>query len=566
MDKSIFSFLTILPILFVIISCNRQMPYPLSDEGFQIFLNEYETAVEPLFTKQNQAQWDAYITGKDEFFRNSTELSLALDQIHQNKQHFLYLKELQKENLLSTPLLKRQLEVVFPAYLSKQIDPKLNERITEIASKIEKIYANFRTVVENKKYSDNQVTKLLQNEKNLKVRETIWRAQKGLGDKVAKDLIQLAKLRNEAAKELGFPNYYYMAMELRELNPTDVETVFNELYSLTQQPFDQLHSEIESVFSRRYGIERSEIRPWHYEDLFAQSAPAILEINLDNYYKDIDIPETAKTFYLSAGIPVDDILSRSDLYEREGKSQHAFSFFIDRKDDIRILCNIVPNERWMGTMLHELGHAIYDKYLDPGLPFLLREPAHQFTTEGVAMFFGSYSSNSYWMNNALQISKSQLEKIQTVSRANLRLSKLIFARWSMVVLNFEKMFYENPDQALNTLWWDLVEKYQKIKRPEKPVGNEWATKLHIATYPVYYQNYQLGELFASQILNYVAENYYPGRELEEVTFWNNQDAGDYLKEKIFNPGKQLPWNEMIKQATGEILSAKSFVNQYVSVK
>ena len=63
----------------------------------------------------------------------------------------------------------------------------------------------------------------------------------------------------------------------------------------------------------------------------------------------------------------------------------------------------------------------------------------------------------------------------------------------MVVFNFEKNLYENPDQDLNKLWWDLVEKYQFVKRPEGiTLGPEWATKIHIATYPVYYQNYQLG--------------------------------------------------------------------------
>ena len=27
--------------------------------------------------------------------------------------------------------------------------------------------------------------------------------------------------------------------------------------------------------------------------------------------------------------------------------------------DVRVLANIVPNEYWMGTMLHELGHSVY---------------------------------------------------------------------------------------------------------------------------------------------------------------------------------------------------------------
>jgi len=134
----------------------------------------------------------------------------------------------------------------------------------------------------------------------------------------------------------------------------------------------------------------------------------------------------------------------------------------------------------------------------------------------------------------------------------------------MVVFNFERNLYKNPDQDLNKLWWDLVEKYQFIKRPENSVGAEWATKMHIANYPVYYQNYQLGEIFASQVLNFVAENFYKDVNMKEATFWNNPQAGDFLKQQIYAQGKKLEWNEMIKNATGEYLTAKYFVEQYVN--
>ena len=33
--------------------------------------------------------------------------------------------------------------------------------------------------------------------------------------------------------------------------------------------------------------------------------------------------------------------------------------------DIRVLCNVRPNEYWMGTMLHEFGHAVYDQHDRP---------------------------------------------------------------------------------------------------------------------------------------------------------------------------------------------------------
>lgn len=46
---------------------------------------------------------------------------------------------------------------------------------------------------------------------------------------------------------------------------------------------------------------------------------------------------------------------------------------VDRAGDVRVLANVQPDVRWMGTMLHEFGHAVYDRGVDPELPWLLRE-------------------------------------------------------------------------------------------------------------------------------------------------------------------------------------------------
>ena len=66
------------------------------------------------------------------------------------------------------------------------------------------------------------------------------------------------------------------------------------------------------------------------------------------------------------------------------------------------------------------------------------------------------------------------------------------------------------------------------------------------------------------VLNYVAKNYYKNTSMKQATFWNNPQAGDYLKKEIYSMGKKLEWNEMIKNATGEYLTAKYFVEQYVN--
>ncbi|MFO0927945.1 MAG: hypothetical protein U0736_13035 [Gemmataceae bacterium] len=59
--------------------------------------------------------------------------------------------------------------------------------------------------------------------------------------------------------------------------------------------------------------------------------------------------------------------------------------------------------------------------------------------------------------------------------------------------------YEDPDQDLNKVWWDLVEKYQQVRRPAGRNAPDYAGKVHIVVAPVYYHNYMMGELFASQV-------------------------------------------------------------------
>jgi hypothetical protein len=82
-------------------------------------------------------------------------------------------------------------------------------------------------------------------------------------------------------------------------------------------------------------------------------------VNLDSVFAGADILRICREFYAGIGLPIDDVIDRSDLYEKPGKSPHAFCTDIDREGDVRVLANIVPNEYWMGTMLHELGHSVY---------------------------------------------------------------------------------------------------------------------------------------------------------------------------------------------------------------
>ena len=256
-------------------------------------------------------------------------------------------------------------------------------------------------------------------------------------------------------------------------------------------------------------------------------------------------------------------MDHSDLYPRDGKNQHAFCTDINREGDIRVLCNIVPNENWMGTMLHEFGHGVYAQGHDAaGNPYFLRDAANSFTTEAVAMLFERNSRNPEWMQVMLGISDEEKNAISEECAKASRLKQLVFSRWVQVVYRFEKALYADPDQDLNRLWWDLVKKYQLVNCPEGRNEPDWATKIHIALYPCYYHNYQLGELFASQMHYYIINNITKSGDKNDC-YYGKPEVGSWMQEYVFNPGMKYGWDDMIERATGEKLTPKYYKMQFV---
>jgi peptidyl-dipeptidase A len=381
---------------------------------------------------------------------------------------------------------------------------------------------------------------------------------------VAPKLVEFTKIRNEAAQKLGYKNYWDMQIRLQEHDPREILSTFDELEKLTDVPFKQMKAKMDRELAARFNIKPEDMMPWHYDNPFFQEPPPSDKIDLDIFYEDKskeEIIELSKKFFAGIDLPIDDIVARSDLYEREGKQQHAFCICINRKEDTRVLVNVKPDAYWMDTVLHEMGHAIYCKYTDFNLLFNLRDSAHIFTTEAVAMLFGALAKTPLWIITNTGADEKQVKETEEAILEQRRREQLLFARWSLVMLHFEKDLYENPDQDLNTLWWDMVERFQVLKRPPGRNAPDWASKIHFSIAPVYYHNYQLGELFAAQLrgtLVKLAKHEGPAHTLK---YTGNKDIGNFFKEKIFKPGMTLPWPEFVKKATGEPLTAKYFAEE-----
>jgi peptidyl-dipeptidase A len=520
------------------------------EKAASAFVAARTAKLEPLMKAAALAYWKASTTGDEAAYAEYAEADLAIRKVYSDSTGFHLLAGWKKDLKKADPLLYRQIELLHNAFLINQVEPGLLKEIADLAAATEGKFSTFRGSIDGKPVTSNRISDILSSSGNSADREKAWLASKQVGPVVAADVIRLVKLRNRAAKAIGFDNYYTLALAAGEQDADEVASLFEALFMQTKEPYGRLKAEIDSLVSTQSGVRAADLRPWHYRDPFFQEAPQAGLEELDRFYKGRDVASLTAAYFSGIGMPVDSILARSDLFERQGKNPHAFCTDIDRLGDVRVLCNIRDNEQWMGTMLHELGHGVYSYYTDRSLPFLLRDAAHAFTTEGVAEYFGALSRDADWMEANLGISKEDADRIRPAGRGMTRAQKLVFARWDMVMTAFERGLYENPDRDLNAFWWNLVEKYQGVKRPEGRNEPDWAAKIHFVMAPCYYHNYLLGEMFASQMRVSIAS-----LPAEQV--------GVFFRKKVFEPGTRYSWNEMIKRATGEPLNPVYFTAEVV---
>lgn len=521
-------------------------------------VNDTVAQVRELYINLNKTGWDAATTGTPQALDAAAQARAGWMRFWAEPEPYRQYKAWDEAGAAGDdPLLSRTVHLIHLQYAQDQRDPATIDEITALSKSLDDAYTNFRAEVDGQRLNANAIDKILAVENDSEKRREAWEASKQIGARVADPIRRLAVLRNEAAQHMGYANFHQMSLTLNELDPAWLYAMLDELAQKTEAPFRRAKAEMDAELSQRYRVPVEDLMPWHYADPFFQRAPMLGALNYDSLFEGRDLVELALKTYDGLGMETREILGRSDLYEREGKDQHAFCTHIDREGDVRILCNLQPMLRWMETLLHELGHGVYDQYIPQDLPWMLRSFPHILTTEAMAMLMGALTLDPEWHEQVLGAAPQQAAQVAATGAARFRLEELIFARWVMVVVNFERLMYENPMRDLNALWWDLVEKYQLVKKPKGRENQpDWATKYHIALVPAYYQNYLLGRMMSLQWDRWLKQH--------AGGIVGRQDAGSFFREKIFAPGNTMHWNDALEYATGEKLNPDYFVQKFAS--
>ncbi|NGX62822.1 MAG: hypothetical protein KR126chlam6_00224 [Candidatus Anoxychlamydiales bacterium] len=512
------------------------------------FLEEFISKAEVKEEQLNKAVWILETTGNADAADLVASLSNEFRVMFSDEKAYEDLIYFKNQNF-SDPLISRQIDILIKQFKMNMLPKDILKDLSIKEAALNQTYANFRSKIDGKIFTENELREILKNEKQVDLRKKAWNASKEVGVILAPKIVELVELRNKAAKHMGYDNYFDMMLDLSDISKDELFNTFDDLKNQTDNSFSQVLLDVNDTLSKWYDVNMDELGPWAHKDPFCQMDP-IESPNLDEYFKDKDILKISKSFYEKMGFDLETLIKRSDLYEKEGKNQHAFCISIDRKNDVRTLNNIKPNIQWMETLLHEFGHAIYDLSIDKDLPWLLREHPHVLTTEAIALLMGRQVYTKEFLQEFLDVTD---EKVLDDVHLGLKRRQLFFSRSAFMITEFEAKMYEDPTQDLNNLWWSLFEKYYKTSRPEnREKKADWAAKYHVGLAPVYYYSYLLGEVFAStlqkELLNIA----------EDDKIWK-KTAAKFLKEKMFSKGSYYRWDHLIEHVTEKPFSSDAWI-------
>ena len=553
-----------------------------TEQEAQLFLDSLTALLEPLERQAMQTYWEAATQNSDSLFEQYSQLEIRKSEIFSNPVAFQKIRHFH-ETAFRDHLLNRQVAIAYNEFRSNLADTSVLHDIARQYAVLSREYNQFQRMLDGVRVSPGRLREINATSSDPVLRQKAWEASKALGKVIEADFRKQVTLLNQLAHSSGFRNYYEMRLILQEEEPAEIEAVIEQFHTLAQPHYTAVKQQLDSILCGRFHIRADQLQPWHYLEPYMRGTSLISAVNPDDYYRNQDVIATARRFFNGMGFNVDEILQRSDLGERDNKYRAAFTIDISHNGTAQIMATIHNDESGMRSILHELGHAIHfqslnyelpyllldvpypahspkDKiYVNKELPYLLRNDAQMLIFEGVAAFFQDLTLNPNWVQQMFGWSDAQREEFRAHTTFLNRLMKLSYLNYVQVLSRFEKALYENPDQDLNRLWWDYVGKYQQIRRPANRNQPDWAANYHLLLLPLYYHNYIMGDLFAAQLANAIAQD--QKVTLDQLRYLDNPRIGHFLREKILSRGKLEPWNEQIEKATGEKLNPRYFIEQ-----
>jgi peptidyl-dipeptidase A len=428
--------------------------------------------------------------------------------------------------------------------------------------------------------SANDIDDILRSSKDVAERKAAWLASKEIGGALKPGLMELQKLRNRVAREMGYSSFFELQVADYGMSVDEMMALLQKMLDDTRPLFRELHFWAKTKLAARFGSQVPRRIPAHWVgNRWAQTWPGLVEgVDLDRLFEEksaIYIVRQAERFYVSLGFPSlpATFWEKSDLYPVRAsgsrkKNSHASAWHIDLDHDVRSLMSVEPNFDWFQTAHHELGHIYYYlSYSRPEVPPLLRDGANRAFHEAIGDLIAIAAGQvPYLRSTGLLAENAQVDK--NLWLLNEALDTIVFIPFSAGVMStFEYDLYEKelkPDQW-NKCWWELARRYQGIDPPEARDEQlcDAATKTHINDDAAQYYDYALAFAIKYQLHDYIARNILH-QDPRNCNYYGNKEVGRFLKE-LLEVGRTVDWRTLIRQKTGEDISTRAMLDYFAPI-
>ena len=420
----------------------------------------------------------------------------------------------------------------------------------------------------------NQIDDILRKSRDLPERLRVWTASKEIGRPLKPGLVELIKLRNQVAREMGYHSYFALQVADYGMTVEEMMKLLDDALETTKPLFDGLHCFARYELAERFKRPPPRLIPAHWlGNRWAQSWPGLIEsANLDPLFKGStaeSIVKSAENFYVSLGFPKlpAAFWERSDLYPvplgvARKKNAHASAWDIDRAGDVRSLMSVEPNEEWFETAHHELGHIYYFLSYDrPDVPYLLRDGANRAFHEAIGELAKLASQQTpYLVKVGVMPEEKRPDPTEWLLQS--ALDSIVFLPFSAGTMShFERDIYDNelPPKEWQKRWWQYVADYQGVvppgARPEDAC--DACTKTHLIDDPASYYDYALATLIKFQLHDHICTKILK-QDVRSCNYLGSTEVGDFLR-GILSKGATRDWRAVIKDATGEPISPRAMM-------
>jgi oligoendopeptidase F len=329
------------------------------------------------------------------------------------------------------------------------------------------------------------------------LREEAWTlvAQRRLqeADKFEEQFEAMLKVREQVARNAGFPNYLAYAFRAKgRFDYTAADCL--KFHSAVDTEFMPVVRHLQAERKRQLGVDA--LRPWDTAVDPLNRAPLRPFTDVGDM-----VTRTQRVFdkldaELASGFAQMRDLKLLDLANRKGKAPGGYQSTLAEARLPFIFMNSVGVQRDVDTMLHEAGHAFHtlaakgeDLYAYRGAPIEFCEVASM----AMELLGNQHLEEFYAPAEANRARKTHLEGI------------IGFFPWMATVDAFQHWIYSHPGHTRaerTAAWLALMDRFGgdvDWTGHESARANLWHRQLHIFLHPFYYVEYGIAQLGALQV-------------------------------------------------------------------